>query len=449
MPLTDPARLKARLRRELPPAAPLPSLLQTLGCRWLPFSYLEWCDARYHGRFTVYPVDMPPLVFLSDPKDIRAVVSAPADVLHPGAGSAPITPLIGERAFILCEEDEHLCGRNATVPAFHRNAVHEHQQMIAEIVQREIATWPLDTPVALHPHIRAVTLRAVLHAIFNGEDDTTLRLLKERVLDMLKVTASFVLQEPRLRHLPGWHTTWRRFVKQRTEVETLIFTLISRRRHGEERHGDLLDTLLAANCPDGTPMSDRQVHDHLMSMIVAGHETTAAEVAWALQLLAHHPTVQDRLIQEIENGSEQAYLTATVNETLRHRPAFLFAIPRKVIAQTEIGGFTYHPPAQLVPCTYLMHHNPALYPDPHTFLPERFLDQTRHAGAWLPWGAGAKRCVGRHFALLEMQAILRETLTTRRVLPASKRIERPRWRSAILVPHAGCRVILRRRHRQQ
>jgi cytochrome P450 len=445
MPFTNPAHLKARLRHDLPPTAPLPSILQTLGCRWFPFSYLEWCDARFGARFTVYPVDMPPLVFLSDPKEIRAVVSAPADVLHPGAGSAPITPLIGKRAFILCEEDEHLCGRNATVPAFHRKVVQEYETMIAEVVEREVATWPLDAAVALHPYIRAVTLKAVLKAIFKGEDDATLRRLQQRVLDMLGVTASFVLQEPWLRHLPGWRTTWRRFVKQREDVETFLFTLISRRRREDEQHGDLLDALLAASSPDGSPMSTRQVHDHLMSMIVAGHETTAAEVAWAFQLVAHHSEVQNRLVEEIDNGTEQAYLTATVNETLRHRPAFLFAIPRKVTRQTEIGGFTYHPPAQLVACTYLMHHNPALYPDPHTFLPERFLGQPQQAGTWLPWGAGRKRCVGRHFALLEMQAILRETLATRRVLPVSPTIEHPRWRSAILVPHAGGRVMLHRR----
>jgi cytochrome P450 len=126
------------------------------------------------------------------------------------------------------------------------------------------------------------------------------------------------------------------------------------------------------------------------AMIVAGHETTAAEVARAFQLVARHSKVQSRLIEEIRDGSKEAYLAATVNETLRHRPAFLFAIPRKVIAETEIGRFTYHPPAQLVACTASIHHNPELSPDPHAFLPKRFLEQTQQAGTWLP-GAGRKR----------------------------------------------------------
>jgi cytochrome P450 len=448
MPLTYRPPVTARVKRELPPALPLPSALQTLGCRWWPLSYVEWCHARYGERFTVYPVDMPPLVFLSNPQDIRAVVSAPADVLHAGAGSAIIAPLIGEQAFILCEEEEHLCARTATLPAFHHKVVQRHAHTVAEIAAREIASWPLDTPFPTHTYIRRLTLQAVLHALFTGEEQHVMAALRDRVLDMLCITESFLLQEPRLRHLPGWRSTWRRFVKQRTHVETLILGLIARRREENGVRGDLLEMLLAAHNPDDSPMSDRQIHDHLMSMIVAGHETTAAEIAWAFQLLAHHTPIQDRLIEEINAGSEEPYLTATVQETLRHRPAFIFAIPREVVIPIEIGGWNYRPPVHLVGCTYLMHHNPALYPDPHKFQPERFLDSPPQAGTWLPWGAGRKRCVGRHFALLEMQAVLREVLSNRRIHPASRMSEHPRWRSAILVPHAGSRIILRRDSRK-
>ena len=444
MPLANPA-LVTRLKRELPPAAPLPATLQTLGCRWWPLSYMEWCRARFGERFTVYPVDMPPLVFLSDPQDIRAVVSAPADVLHAGAGSAIIAPLIGESAFILCEEEEHLCARSAAVPAFHHKVVQDHATMVAEIAMRQIASWPLDTPFAIHPYIRALTLQAVLHALFTGENQLVIKQLQGPVLDMLSITESFLLQEPRLRYLPGWRARWRRFVEQRAHVETLVFGVITRRRREGEGHGDLLEMLLAARNPNGTPMSNRQIHDHIMSMIVAGHETTAAEIAWAFQLLAHHDSAQSQLIEEIDGGRDEDYLTATVQETLRHRPAFLFAIPREVAIPIEIGGWRYTPPAHLVACTYLMHHDPSLYPDPHTFQPERFLGHTPQAGTWLPWGAGRKRCIARHFALLEMKTVLREALSTRFVQPVGRTIERPRWRSAILVPHAGSQIILRRR----
>jgi cytochrome P450 len=444
MVLTDSSSRITR-RRELPPALPIPPALQTLGCRFWPIAYLEWCRARFGDRFTVYPVDMPPLVFLSHPQDIRAVVSAPADVLHPGAGSAIIAPLIGEQAFILCEEEEHLCARNATLPAFHHKVVQEHTAIVAEIAAQEIASWPLDTPFATHPRIRALTLKAVLKALFTGESEPAITTLQQRTLDMLTITETFLLQEPRLRRLPGWRTTWRRFLAQRRHVEAQIFDLITRRRQQGEGPDDVLAMLLAAHNPNGSPMSDRQVHDHLMSMIVAGHETTAAEIAWAFQLVAHHSQVQNRLIEEIEADKEDTYLTATVQETLRHRPSFLFAIPREVMTPTTIGGWTYPQRTHLVPCTYLMHHNHSLYPNPHIFRPERFIEETPQAGAWLPWGAGHKRCIGRHFALLEMKTVLHEALSSRLIQPASKTIERPRWRSAILVPHAGSQIILRRR----
>jgi cytochrome P450 len=214
----------------------------------------------------------------------------------------------------------------------------------------------------------------------------------------------------------------------------------------EAQTGNVLDLLLEAHNQDGSPMSDRQVRDHLMSVILAGHETTAAELAWAFQLLAHNPVVQNRLIEEIDAGTEGSeYLVATVQEVLRHRPVFLFAIPRVVAEPIEIDGRTYRPPVQLLGCIYLMHHDPVLYPDPHEFRPERFLGAPPQPRTWLPWGGGSKRCPGHHLAVMEMQAVLQAVLATRTILPASVRMEHARWRSVIVTPHAGSRVVLRER----
>lgn len=441
---TKPSPLLACLKSELPPTAPIPAALQTLACRWWPIAYFEHCRERYGSRFTIYPVDMPPLVFLSDPDDIREMIAAPPNVLHGGEGSTVIAPLIGDSSFMLREEDEHKYGRSAIMPAFHRKVVESHGAMATDIIEREVASWPLDTVFALHPRLRSLTLKVILRTVIAGEEGV-LDALHERLLESLTVTASFVLQEPQLRHLPGWRATWRRYVKRSAGVDELIFALVEERRRGSGEHGDLLEMLIAARNPDGSPMSDQQVRDNLMSMILAGHETTTAELAWAFQLLAHNPPVQNRLLDEIDGGTDEEYLTATINETLRHRPAFLFIIPRAIMEPIEIGGRIYRPPARLLGCTYLMHHDPKLYPDPQAFRPERFLGEGRQPRTWLPWGAGPKSCLGRHFALLEMQLVLREVLSTRLVLPASERIEREQWRSAVLVPHAGSRVILRGR----
>jgi cytochrome P450 len=203
--------------------------------------------------------------------------------------------------------------------------------------------------------------------------------------------------------------------------------------------------LLDGEQADGSPMTDREIRDNLMSMILAGHETTTGELAWAFQLLAHNQQVQDRLADVIDSGDDEQYLTATVNETMRRRPVFLFVIPREVVQPTEIGGVTYRPPAHLAGCTYLMHHHPELYARPYEFRPERFLDEAPAPRTWLPWGGGRKHCLGRHFAMQEIKAILCAVLAETRVLPVAPRIEAPRWRSAILVPGDGGRVRLRRR----
>jgi cytochrome P450 len=448
MPVTKTPSLATRLKRRLPPSGHLPATLQTAGCRWFAYRYFEEAHRRFGDRFTVYPMYMPPLVFLSHPDDIRAVLAADPTVLHPGAGSAILRPLIGARSFMLLEEDEHLISRRAINPAFHQKAVREHTSMLRAFVERDVAEWPTNTTVAVHPRIRSLTLRVVLNAIFGGAQP--LEALHSALLGALNISASFLLQEPNLRHLPGWRPAWREFVTQRAKVDATLYDLIRRRRRDRSPEPEqLLDLLLDAASADGTPMPDREIRDNLLSMILAGHETTTGELAWAFQLLAHNQDAQGRLLEEIDQGDGEEYLTATVNETMRRKPVFLFVIPREVMEPVEIGGWTYPPSVHLAGCTYLMHHNPDLYREPFEFRPERFIDEAQQPRTWLPWGGGRKHCLGRHFALLEVKTVLREVLTEHRVLPASPRVESPRWRSAILVPSEGGRIVLKHRKSQK
>jgi cytochrome P450 len=435
----------ARNRADLPPTASLPAVLQTLACRLQPLVYLEWCRKNIGPRFTVHPIDMPPLVFLTDPRDIRAVVTAPLDVLHAGAGASVTTPLFGKDSFILRDEDDYLNGRKAILPAFHRHVVEEHTDMIEDLADREVSSWPLDTPISIHPRLRVLALTVMLRTVFDHHD-SAVDLLRDALLAMLSVTASLVLQEPRLNRLPGWRATWKRFVQHRDEVDRLIASLIAQRRGSLGTRRDMLEMLLEARRPDGAPMSAKELRDNLVSVITAGHETTAASLAWAFQLIAHHPMAQDRLIAEITQSGKDEYLTATVNEVMRHRPVFLFTVPRAIARPIEINGETYHPPAHLLGCTYLMHHDPALFDHPHEFRPERFLKPPPTRSTWLPWGGGRKTCPGQHLALLEMRTVLRAALSERRILPASRTIERARWRSVIVTPHAGSRIVLRSLH---
>jgi cytochrome P450 len=433
-------------RTHLPPSLGLPSPLQTICGLARPFGSVQRGWMRHERHFTVYTVGKPPFVLISDPGDIRAIANASAEHLHSGAGGALMEPVFGESAFVLHEKEKHTCVRDAIMPAFHSRSVQSQADRIAEIVNQELVSWSADTVCSLSRHIYRLTLKVMLTAAIDERNEhgnsicrpsgQVYEILCQRMLAMLSVMGTPLLQEPQLRHLPGWRGMWRKFERRRQAVDEIIYPLISSHRraieHGDHgnRQADLLSLLISARNPDGSPLSDRQVRDNLISVVIAGHETTAATLAWAFQLLAHNLVVQDRLIDEVDRGADDTYMDAVIQETLRHKPTFLFLPPR----------------VQLLACTYLLHHDPELYDDPHTFMPERFLNEAPPPGTLLPWGLGRKRCPGRRFALIEIRSVLRQALSTWRVLPARDRIERPRWRTALLTPHAGSKVILRTRH---
>jgi cytochrome P450 len=444
-PISSPSII-TRLRRELPPCPPHPAIIQTIGGRRWPYSYLAHCQAVCGDTFTLYPLDRTPMVFLARPTDIRSVLTGDATELHPGIGGNVIAPLIGERSFMLLEEDDHVRNRRTITPAFHRQMVAQQTTVLEDVVERAVNSWPVGSTVPLHPHIRALALAVILRIIFTAESRADLGGLQAQLACTLTISDSLLLQGPRLRHIPGWRGMWRRFLLERSRLDGMLYCLIAKRKVDRDRGcTDLLDLLLEAELPDGSPMPDHEVRDNLMSMILAGHETTTGELAWAFQLLAHYPAVQARLAEELSDGEGASYLTATIDETLRHKPVFVFTIPRAAVAPVQIGDWTYRPPTQIAACTYLMHHNPDLYPEPHVFRPERFLGASAQSRTWLPWGGGRKHCLGRHFAMAEIETVLRAVVTARQVLPASDRIERPRWRSAILIPGAGGRVRLQKR----
>jgi cytochrome P450 len=443
-----PRVVRRALHSKLPQGTPLPCAAQTLMFwRW-PHTYLEACRKRYGPTFTIRPVGMPPLVFMAEPADIKAIITAPPDVLHPGAGAAVISPLVGKSSFMLAEEQQHLAGRKAILPAFHHHVIAEHAETVRELTHRTIDQCPLDTPFAIHPHLRALTLNVILHTLFHT-DDFRRQELHTALLAMLRITASLALQEPQLKYLPGWRGSWNDFLTYRAKVDALLYDLIA--NPSSSRETGALTSLLDASNPDGSPLSPQQIRDNLMSIILAGHETTASQLAWACQLLAYNPRILDRLVNAIDRDDE-TYLLATVQEVLRHRPVFLFAIPREVCKPMQIGRWAYEPPAHLLGCIHLMQHDPGIYPNPDEFRPERFLENAPAPLQWLPWGGGRKRCPGHALATLEMRVVLRTLLAQASLRPAGRKPEPARWRSVIVTPGGGSQVILakrptRKRHR--
>lgn len=433
-------------RRRLPHGPSWPTLAHTAAMWLCPLAALQRFRRQHGDRFTLRNSVYPPLVFLSDPAEIREVFVASEAQLRPGEGARTISPLVGLRSFMLSDGEEHRLGRKAVLSAFRASAIGRHEQMVREVAERALAGLPCEQPIALHPRLRALTLEVILRTVagrFDGPLGPNLRLLRERVLDMLDITTQLAFVEPRLRQGPG-AAAWDRFLRTRAEVDELVYALIGERSPG---HADVIGTLAAQRNADGSPATPKQIHDNVMSVILAGHETTASQLAWAFQLLAHSPRVQRAIVDEMSRGTGDAYLTATIQEVLRRRCVFVFAIPRAIATPVEIGGWSYEPPGHLLPCIHLLHHDPRIYSEPFAFRPERFLDDPPAPGTWLPWGGGRKRCPGLHLALLEMKVVLRTVLERVAVEPVARKLERPYWRAVVVTPHAGSRVRLTPRHR--
>jgi cytochrome P450 len=425
----------------LPPGPRLPKTLQTLGWWTRTVPFLERCRARYGKRFTMRLLQTPPFVHLADPDDVRELFKAPPEVLHPGEGARILEPVVGANSVILLDEGAHLSQRKLMLPAFHGERMQRLSGLMNEVTEREVARWPRDEPVRLHPRLQALTLEIILRAVFGLDAGERLDGLRDRLTRILAFGARPASMLPMLQR----GRTWREFESRRAEADALIYELIDERRARDGDGDDILAMLLDARHEDGSPMSPLELRDELMTLLVAGHETTASELAWGFERLARTPAVSARLAEEIDTGDDDAYLTATVQETLRHRPVLPNAAPRLVMEPVEIGGWTYPPGACLLPDAYLIHHDPEIYPDPYAFRPERFLDEQPGTYTWIPFGGGRRRCLGASFAQLEMKIVLRAVLARSELAPGEPGPEHGRRRSITLSPGAGARAVLRAR----
>jgi cytochrome P450 len=427
----------------LPPGPSAPRWVQTMRWWTRPVPFFERCRARYGQRFTIRLVGLPPFAMLADPDEVKQVFTAPAEVLHPGSGARILEPLIGRNSVILLDEDAHLAQRRLMLPAFHGEQVARLAEVMAEVAAGEVERWPRGEPVALHPRLQALTLEVILRTVFGLEKGARLDRLRGLLTDLLAIGSNPVSLLPPLQHDLGPRSAWGRFLRTRAAADAELFALIDERRSDPAPREDVLSLLLAARHEDGSPMSPQELRDELMTLLVAGHETTASQLAFTFERLVRTPDVLARLTEEVANGDGDAYVTATVQESLRRRPVLPNAAPRLVMQEIEVGGWRYPEGVCLVPNAYLVHHDPAIYPDPYAFRPERFLEQSPGTYTWIPFGGGRRRCLGAAFATVEMRIVLRAVLerATPR-LAGDGRLELSRRRSITLSPREGAEVIL-------
>jgi cytochrome P450 len=427
-------------RAMLPPGPRWPAAAQTVAWWARPIPFMERCRQRFGRRYTVRLLGMSPFVQLSDPAEIKQVFMAPPDVLHPGEGANILEPVVGKHSLILLDEDPHLEQRKLMLPAFHGERMKRLTGLMTEVAEQEVASWPTGEPIQLHPRMQEVTLEIILRAVFGLDAGERLDELRGKVVRILDIGTSPASLLPALRRGP----TWSAFVKLRAEVDELIYAVIDERRASGEDGDDVLAMLLTARHEDDTPMTPQELRDELMTLLVAGHETTASQLGWTFERLVREPAVLRRLTASVDAG-EDDYLDATVTEALRRKPVLPLAEPRQVMKPITIGDWDYEADCVLAVNAYLVHHDPAIYPDPYAFRPERFLDEQPGTYTWLPFGGGRRRCIGASFAQLEMRIVLREVVARYALEATHAGAEATRRRAITFTPSRGAEAIVRDR----
>jgi cytochrome P450 family 135 len=440
----------------LPPGPSTPRALQTL--RWLvrPTAYMEDLRRRYGDSFTLRIANEGTWVFITDPEAVKQVFTGDPRLLHAGEANVVLLPVLGPNSVLLLDEGEHMRQRKLMLPAFHGDRLRGYAETMRRVAENEIASWPLDRPLAARPRMQALTLEVIMRTVFGVQDEARKRRLTKTLSELLRwgtdprrMALGIALGPKRVIRLGLWRSVLE-------PADAAIYEEIAAHRSAAdlEERDDVLSLLLQARHEDdiapvraepgpsrtaGEPMSDKELRDELITLLVAGHETTANSLAWALERLVRHPNALARL----REGDDE-YADAVVKETMRLRPTISIVL-RNLQEPMEIGGRLLPAGVTVAPCIYLMHRRPDIYPDPHSFRPERFMEGQGGTYSWIPFGGGVRRCLGASFAQLEMRIVLQTLAQTLDLRAADTQPERIIRRAIALSPARGGEIVAQAR----
>jgi cytochrome P450 len=426
----------------LPPELPRSPLWQTLAWTFRPLAFMDRGRAEIGDAFSVTFLGFErPMVLVSDPAAVRALYTERRNGLPPGR-SFQLEPILGPRSVLLLTGDEHIARRRLMLPPFHGERMRSYEGIVEEIVGAEIDSWPLGREFPIHARMQAVTLEVILRAVFGVTEGPRLDRLRGMLGNLLVETGSPMLI---LRALVARRRGQDPLASVRPrldQVDELLFAEIAehRRRPDLEQRDDILSMLMTAAFEDGTSMDDAELRDQLMTLLLAGHETTATALAWTFDLLLRHPVELGLLRGSLENG-EDAYLKATIAESLRLRPVVPLA-GRRLAEDLVTDDIELPAGTDVTAAIWLTHTNAALYPDPFAFRPERFLEAAPETYGWIPFGGGVRRCLGAAFAEFEMRIALREILLRCELHKVDPRPERTGRRNITFSPRAGTPVVI-------
>jgi cytochrome P450 family 135 len=425
------------------PGSRVPAVVNGLGYAHDPHGYTRWFGRRF-GKVTRprFP-GFPPIVSIADPELVRQVFTGDARTFHSGESSKEVLePAVGPNSLLTLDEEPHLRQRKLLLPPFHGQNVRRWEDTIRSVTERDVASWVPGQPFALHDHTREITLEVILRAVFGVREQARFQRARTLVRQFAD-RAHLITVFPFLRRDLGPFSPWPRFKQAREALDGFLYEEIEHRRTQPdlEARDDVLSLLLCATDEAGQPMSRQELRDELVTILGAGHETTATAVAWAFERLLRTPRVLDRLMRSLDEGDE--YLDATVKETLRIRPV-VTDVSRKLTHEIELGGYRIPAGVMVMPAIAAIHHREDLYPEPDEFRPERFFEHTPDTYAWIPFGGGVRRCIGATFAQFEMRVIMRTILERAQLRAATPAPERSKLRNVTAAPAHGCRVVLER-----
>jgi len=421
--------------------------VQTLRWGLRPLPFMQECRERYGDSFSVKFLSFErPMVMVSDPAAIKALYTERAHGLPPGRDII-LKPILGERSLLILEGADHLAHRKLMLPPFHGERMRSYGPILEEIVDAEIDTWPLGEEFAIHPRMQSITLEAILRVVFGVSEGPRLEQLRVVLTNVLEETASPFSQLIGLATRRfGGRGPWGKFEAQLKAVDELLYAEIAehRARGDFEEREDILSLMMQARFEDGSEMSDTDLRDQLMTLLLAGHETTATALAWTFDLLLRHPAQLTRLRESLDAGEDE-YLRAVISESLRLRPVVPLA-GRRLAADLVADGLTLPAGTDVTPAIWLTHTRADVYPEPFAFKPERFLEDGPDTYAWIPFGGGIRRCIGAAFAEFEMRIVLREVLARCELHKASPAPEKIGRRNITLSPKDGTPVVVTARH---
>ncbi|EDX71507.1 Cytochrome P450 superfamily [Coleofasciculus chthonoplastes PCC 7420] len=432
-------------------------IIQTLRTiRWIfrPFDVLEEYTQRYGDTFFIWKNASPPVVYFTHPQAIQQIFTADSTHLESASGNGILLPIVGENSLFLLDGGRHQRQRRLLMPPFHGDRMRTYSEIINTITEQVISQWQIGKPFYVRSATQEITLRVILSAVFGlhqGERYQKLRQLFSSMLDSISSpwTALFLFFPSLQWDLGAW-SPWGCFIRQRRQIDQLLYTEIRERRETADQGGeDILSLLLSARDEAGQSMSDEELRDELLSLLFAGHETTASALAWALYWIDYLPDVREKLLSELATLPADAdsstiarlpYLTAVCQETLRIYPIVLNPFPRIVKSPIEIMGQTFAPGTTLLPSIYLTHQREDIYPEPKRFKPERFLERQYSQYEYLPFGGGTRRCIGSALALFEMKLVLAKIISRCELTLADQRPIKPTRRGLTVAPPSTMRM---------